>query len=197
MLTQLPNLLSAFRIACAPVLLVLAWNGATSPFLLLFGLGLLSDVLDGPLARHLGQESAFGARLDQWGDFALWIALPFGAWWGWSEIVWRELPYVAIALVAMVLPTAIAYLKYRSVPGYHTWSVKGGAAFMGIAVPLLLIFDIAWPFRVAALFQLVCAVDELAITWMLAECHHDVPSALHARRLRNAPMSRDHLRHHP
>ena len=55
---------------------------------------------------------------------------------------------------------------------------------MGIGVPLLLIFDIAWPFRAAALWQLVCAVDELGITVLFAECRHDVPSVFHAARLR-------------
>jgi phosphatidylglycerophosphate synthase len=183
-MVNLPNLLSAFRIACVPVLLVLAWNGAAAMFLTLFGFGLLSDVLDGALARRLGRESDFGAKLDQWGDFALWLALPPSAWWLWREIVLRESPYVVLAILAMVLPTAIAYAKYRAVPGYHTWSVKLGAILMGIGAALLLIFDSAWPFRGAALFQLVCAADELGITLLLDECRHDVPSVLHAARLR-------------
>ncbi len=179
-----PNLLSAFRIACVPVLLLLAARGAVTAFLVLFALGLLSDALDGPLARRLGQETPFGARLDQWGDFALWAALPLAAWWLWPEIIRREAGYVAVAIACMLLPTAIAYVKYRAVPGYHTWSVKLGAVAMGIAVPLLLLFDVAWPFRVAALFQIVCAVDELGITWISAECRNDVPSVLHAIRSR-------------
>lgn len=74
-----------------------------------------------------------------------------------------------------------AYVKYRAIPGYHTWSVKLGAIAMGIAIPLLLL-DIAWPFRVAALFQVVCALDELGITWLSAECRNDVPSSWHALR---------------
>jgi phosphatidylserine synthase len=183
-LVQLPNLLSAFRVVCVPVLLALAWAGATGAFLVLFALGLLSDVLDGALARWLGVESDFGARLDQWGDFALWLSFPLAAWWLWPEIVVREAPYVVLALVCMLLPTAIAYAKYHAVPGYHTWSVKLGSVLMGIAVPLLLMFDIAWPFRVAALFQLLCAIDELGITLLSAECRHDVPSVFHAARLR-------------
>jgi CDP-diacylglycerol--glycerol-3-phosphate 3-phosphatidyltransferase len=154
--------------------------------LVLFGVGLLSDVLDGALARRLGQESDFGARLDQWGDFALWLALPFSAWWLWREIVLRESPYVILAVLCMVLPTAIAFAKYRAVPGYHTWSVKVGAILMGIGVPVLLIFDVAGPFHVAALFQLVCAVDELGITLLLADCRHDVPSLFHAAQLRRS-----------
>jgi phosphatidylglycerophosphate synthase len=185
------NLLSAFRLVCAPVLLALAWSGRTGMFLALFALGLASDVLDGVLARRLGQESEFGARLDQWGDFALWVALPFSAWWLWHETVAREAPYVILAVACMLLPTAIAYAKYRAVPGYHTWSVKLGSVLMGVGVPLLLLFDLGWPFRIAALFQLVCAVDELGITYLFAECRHDVPSVFHAVRLRrHSPPAR-------
>lgn len=179
-----PNLVSAFRIACVPALLWLAAGGAMNAVLVLFGLALASDAVDGALARRLGQETAFGARLDQWADFALWAALPLAAWWLWPEILRREAAYVILAVACMLLPTALAYLKYRAVPGYHTWSVKLGALAMALAIPLLLLFDIAWPFRIAALFQLVCAVDELGITLLSAECRHDVPSLLHALRLR-------------
>ncbi len=180
----IPNLLSAFRIACVPVLLALAWHGAVEFFLFGFALGLVSDVLDGALARRLGQATDFGARLDQWADFALWVSLPIAAWWLWPAILAREAIYVLVALVCMLLPTAIAVAKYRAMPGYHTWSVRLGSVAMGISAPLLLLFDVAWPFRVAALFQVLCAIDELGITLLLAECRHDVPSLFHAMRMR-------------
>lgn len=186
-----PNLLSAFRILCVPVLLALAWSQATTLFCALFALGLISDVLDGILARRLGQESELGARLDQWGDFALWSSLPFSAWWLWPEIVGREAPYVVLALVCLLLPTAIAYAKYREVPGYHTRTAKLSAVLMGVAVPLLLLFDVAWPFRLAALFGVVSAIDELGITYLLPECRHDVASVFAAARLRRAVAHRD------
>ncbi len=184
-LASVPNALSLFRLASVPVLLGLGWRGATAAFLVLFALGLLSDVLDGVLARRLGQESALGARLDQWADFALWVSFPIGAWWLWPELVRREAVYVGIALVCLLLPTAIAWAKYREVPGYHTWSAKLGAVGMGIAVPLLLLFDVAGPFRAFALFQVWCAVDELGITLLSPECRHDVPSVFHAARSRD------------
>lgn len=190
-MAHVPNLLSAFRIACVPALLALAWNGTSGVFLALFGVGLLSDVLDGALARRLKVESELGAQLDQWGDFALWISLPLGVWWLWPDMVRREAVYVGLALVCMLVPTAVAYAKYREVPGYHTWSVKLGAILMGVAVPPLLLFDIAWPFRIAALFQLVCAIDELGITLLLADCRHDIPSVFHAARIRRAATRLD------
>jgi CDP-diacylglycerol--glycerol-3-phosphate 3-phosphatidyltransferase len=181
---NVPNLVSALRVACVPVLLVLAWSGATTAFLVVFALGLLTDVLDGVLARRLGQESEFGAQLDQWADFALWLTLPFAAWWLWPEIIRREAPYVILAVTCMLLPTAVAYARYRAIPGYHTWSVKIGSVAMGISVALLLVLDLAWPFRIAALLQVACAIDELGITFLLSDCRHDVPSVLHAARLR-------------
>jgi len=194
-LPGVPDLLSGFRIASAPALLALAWYGATGAFLALFSLALASDVLDGALARRWGQESERGARLDQWGDFALWTAFPLAAWWLWPEVVRREAAHVALAIACLLLPTAVAYARYRAVPGYHTWCAKLDSLLMAIGVPLLLLFDVAGPFRAAALFLVVCAVDELAITWLLPDCRHDVPSALHAARLRRetrdpaAPMN--------
>lgn len=187
---NVPNALSALRVAFVPVLLALAWRGEVTFFLAVFAIGLVSDVLDGVLARRLGQASEFGARLDQWADFALWAALPLAAWWLWPAILSREKGYVILAVVCMLTPTAVAYGKYRAVPGYHTWSVKLGSVLMGVSAPLLLLFDVAWPFRVAASFQLVCAIDELGITALLAECRHDVPSVFHALRLRRASHPR-------
>jgi phosphatidylglycerophosphate synthase len=64
--------------------------------MVLLGIGLLSDLLAGMLARSLGLESDFAARLDQWGDFALWASFAVGAIWLWPEIVRREAPYTLL-----------------------------------------------------------------------------------------------------
>ncbi len=181
-----PNWISVGRLVCAPALLLFAWQGATAVFLTLFGLGLVSDVADGVIARRHGLESALGARLDQWADFALWLAFPLGVLWLWPELIAREAPYVILAITCLLLPTAVAYAKYRAVPGYHTWLAKLSSVMMAISVPLLLLFDLAWPFRITALYLVVCAIDELGITYFSATCRHDVPSLVHAARDRRA-----------
>ena len=68
---NLPNTLSALRIAAAPALLLMAWSGAPELFLITLWLALLSDAADGYAARRLGQTSELGARLDSWGDWLL------------------------------------------------------------------------------------------------------------------------------
>ena len=67
MFWTLPNALSALRIVLAPVLLALAWTRHEHWFLAVLLISLVSDILDGKLARWLNQCSEWGARLDSWG----------------------------------------------------------------------------------------------------------------------------------
>lgn len=189
-----PNWISVGRLVCAPALLLVAWQEATASFLTLFGLGLVSDVADGAIARRYELESELGARLDQWADFALWLAFPLGVWWLWPELIAREAPYVMLAIACLLLPTAVAYAKYRAVPGYHTRLAKLSAVMMAISVPLLLLFDVPWPFRVTAVYLVVCAIDELGITYFSDRCRHDVPSLVHAARDRRVAAAKERAR---
>src|SRR5262249_17525816 len=56
-----PNLVTLSRLALVPVLLVLARAGASRAFLALFCASLITDIVDGKLARWLGQASEKGA----------------------------------------------------------------------------------------------------------------------------------------
>lgn len=76
---NLPNILSAFRIAAAPFLLYVAFIGHKSIFLFILGLSLLSDAVDGFIARRLGVSSKIGTKLDSWGDLATYLTVPLCA----------------------------------------------------------------------------------------------------------------------
>ena len=65
---SIPNILSLLRLALVPVLAVSACLNEDKLFLLLLGISLLSDMLDGYFARKLGQTTAFGAFLDPVAD---------------------------------------------------------------------------------------------------------------------------------
>ena len=57
------NLLSILRLLLVPVLVFFALEGAPYWFLGVLAASLVSDVLDGHLARKLNQVSDFGAKL--------------------------------------------------------------------------------------------------------------------------------------
>jgi len=65
------NCLTVGRIAAIPVVLALGAFGHERAALALLALALLSDLVDGPLARALGQTSSLGALLDPVADKAV------------------------------------------------------------------------------------------------------------------------------
>ena len=169
-----------------PALLALALLDFGTAFLWLLAAACVTDAIDGPLARYLGQESARGARLDSLADRGLMLTIPFGVALLWPEVLLREAVWFVFLGVALVVPRAHAYMKFRRLPSYHTWLAKALAVYMSGAVLLLLAWDYPWPFRVGALLALVEAAEEFAITRTLDRSRADIPSWWHLRRERAA-----------
>jgi CDP-diacylglycerol--glycerol-3-phosphate 3-phosphatidyltransferase len=182
-MANVPDLLSGLRLVLAPVLLTLAWFGYPNAFLVFLIVSLLSDLADGFLARRYGQVSELGAKLDSWGDLAMYLTLPWCVWWLWPEIVLRELIFVVIAVVSFVLPSVIGLVKFRRFTSYHTWGAKLSAVLMGVSMLLLFTGGSAWPFRVSTVIFALAELEEIAITMVLREWHADVRSIVHALRL--------------
>lgn len=182
-LCTIPNVLSGFRLASVPVLLALAWGDYEKMFLVLLVCALLTDIADGYLARRLHQESELGARLDSWGDFALYISTPLSAWWLWPELIVREAPYVAVVLASFVLPILIGFVKYQRLTSYHTWGAKLSAILMGCTTLLLFAGGPACPFHFSAAVLVLTQIEEIAITLVLSKWRSNVPSLVHALRI--------------
>ena len=73
-LRSAPNLVSALRLALVPPFLVAYLTGALPVAVLLFAVAALTDVVDGALARALGQRTKLGALLDPLADKVLGLA---------------------------------------------------------------------------------------------------------------------------
>jgi phosphatidylglycerophosphate synthase len=175
-LMTLANGLTAFRLLCSPVLLVLAWQGYAIAFLLLLAAAFFSDAVDGLVARLCGQVSEFGAKLDSCADVTLFVTITLGAWWLWPDIIRHEAVYVGVVMACYLLPAMFGYAKFNAVTSYHTWLVKGALAAIGLSLyPLFLDFSV-WPFRVATVLCVLAAAEEIAITVVSGELHSNVRS---------------------
>jgi CDP-diacylglycerol--glycerol-3-phosphate 3-phosphatidyltransferase len=179
----IPNLLSTLRLASVPALLVLAWNGHSVPFLVVFTCALLTDFFDGFLARRLRQESPLGARLDSWGDFAVYMATPLCAWWLWPDLVARETGYVITVIASFLLPVLVGFCKFRMLTSYHTWGAKLTAVLMSVSTFLLFAGGSPWPFRCSTVILVLAQLEEIAITLVMPELRSNIPTLWHALRL--------------
>lgn len=149
----LPNLLSSLRIALAPAILGAAYSNSKPGFVVLLAVSLVSDTLDGWLARRWNVTSAVGQRLDRWGDGLTLIVGTLGVCFLWLEIVEREWHWGLIAVAGYLmcgLQRLIEPAVERSRPGWV-------GRLCGWALPLslvpLLMGQAAWPFQAAAVLQ--------------------------------------------
>jgi CDP-diacylglycerol--glycerol-3-phosphate 3-phosphatidyltransferase len=183
-MVNLPNLLSLLRLVAAPVLLLLAAADRPTAYLVLLAAALLSDAVDGYLARRLGQCTELGARLDSWGDFAIYMTVPLGAWWLWPEVILREATFAAAVVASYVLPVVLGFFKYRRLTSYHTWGAKLSGVLLSAGALLLFAGGPAWPFRLAVVVLVLAELEEIAITAVLPEWRANVPTLRQALRLR-------------
>lgn len=176
---QLPNLISVLRLGTAPALLWLAWYGYARAVLVALVVSFASDVLDGYLARRLGQTSALGARLDSVGDFAIYVTIPLVGWWLWPGIMGREAPYFIAVIASTILPPVFGYGKFCTITSYHTWAVKLAAFLVGGSVILLFAGWSPWLFRLATPVSVYAALEQIAITFVLPTSRSNVRSFWH------------------
>ena len=180
MLSNIPNLLSLFRIIAAPFLLLTGWFNMPTLFFILFVLMLLSDALDGIIARMWDQTSELGARLDSYGDILTYLTTPLAAWWLWPDIIKDELYYIIAAIIIYVLPAVFALLKFGKLASYHTWITKISAVLMSAGAVMLLGFESNLLFHMAIYFLVIEMVENIAITFILQEQKSNIYSIWHA-----------------
>ena len=185
MLLNIPNSLSLFRIIAAPFLLLTGWSEMPTLFFILFGLMLLSDVLDGIIARMLDQTSELGARLDSYGDMLTYLTTPLAAWLLWPDLIKSELYYIIAAIIIYILPAVFALLKFGKLASYHTWITKVSAVLMGAGVVILLGFDNNLLFHIAIYFLVIEMIENILITLILPKQKSDIHSIWHALKERS------------
>ena len=173
-IVNLPNLVSFIRILMAPVLFYFALTQQPYWFIGVLLFAEFTDVLDGFLARTLNQITEMGSRLDSWGDFVIYSTIAVCAWILWPDILQRESLYFIIIVLSFTLPALIGFLKFHRFTSYHTWSVKLAVGITIISYILLFSGLLDWPFRIAALFCVYAAIEEIAITLLIHHEHVDV-----------------------
>jgi cardiolipin synthase (CMP-forming) len=182
----IPNLISIVRLLLVPVLFLLAREHQPTAFLSVLTCSLLSDSIDGFIARRLKQVTEFGAQLDSWADLANYTSLPVCAWWLWPQIMTSEAPFITTVIVSYMGPVVAGVIKFGRLTSYHTWGAKITAVCMGVAAILMFGFHLMWPFRVCTALSVVAALEEMAITTVLVEWQVNVHSIVHAVRINRA-----------
>ena len=184
-----PNLLSGARIALMPPLLLSAFAGSKRWFLILAATSLITDALDGFIARRFNAFSDFGRKLDSVADYLTMITGLAGIALLWPEIVRRELPWIVAGLSAFFGVILFGFMRLGHPPCYHTWAAKVGVAGCALSMIPLLSGWSPIPFRCMVGVQILAAFEEVIISFLIPRHVGEMPTIWHALRLRRANAS--------
>jgi len=131
---------SFYRIAAAPVLVVLIWADFRLVFTWLLLISYSTDAVDGYLARKLGITSPRGSQLDSIGDQVTLMVGLVGLFYFESHFIKTNLILIVIAFIPYLLQMLIAYLKYGKATAFHTYLAKLSAVLQSIFILWSLFF---------------------------------------------------------
>jgi CDP-diacylglycerol---glycerol-3-phosphate 3-phosphatidyltransferase len=183
---RIPFWLTTLRLLLAPAVIVLALIHRRGLWMI-FALtaALITDIFDGIIARKYNVATEGLRRYDSWTDTIFYMAVAISAWLLEAEkiapILWL------ILLVAAIEMSCYAFdlVKFRKVAAYHMWSGKFWGLLLAPAVALLLAYGISgWFLKVALVVGIVSVGEHFAMSLVLPQWTHDVPSIIHALRIR-------------
>ena len=182
---------SFYRIAAAPVLLVLLWMDERWWFSLMLLISYCTDAIDGYLARKLEISSPRGSQLDSFGDQ---ITLVLGLWGLYvfeHEFIMTHILIIVIAFLPYIAQMIYAYLKYGKATAFHTYLAKLSAIVQSLFILYALFFTPHLSFfYVMIAIGILETAEEIALIAMYDVWVSDIKGIYWAlrdkRRLKNA-----------
>jgi CDP-diacylglycerol--glycerol-3-phosphate 3-phosphatidyltransferase len=174
-LRQVPNTLSLARLLAVPVLAAFAALGRETAFTWVLIPALLSDIVDGLVARLYGLESRLGAMLDSVADTLLMFVSLYGLWTFFPEVVKGHAWLVGTAVGLWLLEDALALVRYGRLSSFHTVLSKIVANLLGFFIGWLFLFGFEpWMLYLAMGASIVASLEEIALVARLPRWRADV-----------------------
>jgi len=161
---NVPNLISLYRLLVFPVILFMALTGRENWFVVLLCISLVSDVLDGNIARYFKLQTNFGAALDNLADIFTYAMAILGLFvFKWTDIephVW----FLYLFLSVFILSYFVSFFRFGKIPGLHLYSAVSAGYVQSIFFFVLFVFGFyTWMFYLAVGWGLLAYIEKILI----------------------------------
>jgi CDP-diacylglycerol--glycerol-3-phosphate 3-phosphatidyltransferase len=142
----------------------MALTGREQGFVILLCISLISDVLDGNIARFFKLQTHFGAALDNLADIFTYAMALLGIFiFKWTEIephAW--ILYVFLAI--FVLSYIVSFIRFGKIPGLHLYSAVSAGYIQSIFFFILFVFGFyPWMYYLAVGWGAVAYTEKIFV----------------------------------
>jgi CDP-diacylglycerol--glycerol-3-phosphate 3-phosphatidyltransferase len=172
---SIPNLITSYRLLIFPLILFFALSGKESLFAIFIVINLLTDALDGFIARIFKMETELGAKLDAFADNFTYILAFIGVYRFKFEDIGSHIISFYIFIGFLVLTVIISLIKFRKFPSFHLYSTKIGGYIQGAFLICLFTIGFIIPFYYFTIcWGIFGAIEHIAIQIIVNEMQSNV-----------------------
>jgi CDP-diacylglycerol--glycerol-3-phosphate 3-phosphatidyltransferase len=171
----IPNLITIYRLLAFPLILYFAIAGKESLFAIFLIINLVSDAIDGFIARRFNMETEIGAKLDSFADNLTYVLVFVGIYIFKLE---ELLPYKVSFLIfigILLLTVVLSLVKFGKFPSLHMYITKIGGYIQGAFFICLFTIGFVTPFYYFVIcWGILGAIESIAIQLTIPEMRSNV-----------------------
>jgi len=137
---NIPNILSLYRLISFPFVLYLAIMGYEKYFVIFLIINLVSDILDGWIARTFNMQTEIGAKIDSLADIGTFVLAFSGFYFFKFDDFAPHLFSILIFIGLFILSNVLSLIKFKRSPSLHLYSWKIGGYVQGFFFFVLFVF---------------------------------------------------------
>ncbi len=171
----IPNLLSFYRIVAFPLILWFIISGKERLFAIFLIINLVTDFLDGLIARLFKQETDLGAKLDSFADDLTYILAFTGLLVFKGENFMPHLASFIIFMAFLIGSVVMSLIKFKRTPSFHLYSTKiSGYIQAGFFICLFTIGFVSLFYYIMIVWGILAATEHMIIQIIIPEMRSNV-----------------------
>lgn len=165
---NVPNLISLYRLLVFPLIMYLALTGQEKWFVILLCISLVSDVLDGNIARYFKLQTNFGAALDNLADICTYAVALLGLFIFKWDVIEPHALILYIFLSVFVLSYFVSFFRFGKIPGLHLYSAVSAGYIQSIFFFILFVFGFyPWMYYLAIGWGALAYIEKILVLFKL------------------------------
>lgn len=171
----IPNMITFYRLLMSPVILYFTVSGKEKLFVVFIVINMVSDFLDGYIARKFHMETNIGAKIDALADNFTFVLAIIGIFIFRMDELKPYLVGFFIYIGMAVLPQIVSLIKFRSFPSFHLYIYKY-SGYVQLAF-FICIFTIGiYPplFYLMVIWMILGGIEHITIQMIIPEMRSNV-----------------------